>query len=94
MPKRRNLRVLSGLLAFGMLFLLILGMRFMQGAEFLNHEALQPAKVVLTYADVFTHLQDFTRGMVDTRQVLFYVSGSTLALIFSILGVEAKLLHS
>jgi len=28
------------------------------------------------------------------REVLFYVSGTVLALIFSILSVEAKLLHS
>jgi ABC-2 type transport system permease protein len=46
------------------------------------------------YAQVFTHAEDFTRGVVDTRQLLFYLSGTVLALIFSILGVEAKLLHS
>ena len=32
--------------------------------------------------------------MVDSRQVIFYLSGTVLALIFSILSVEAKLLHS
>ena len=87
-------QAVAGLLGFGILFILILGLRFLQGAAFLDHEALRPAKVVVDYADVFTHLQDFTRGMIDTRQILFYVSGSILSLIFSILGVEAKLLHS
>jgi ABC-2 type transport system permease protein len=43
---------------------------------------------------VFEHLGDFTRGVVDTRQLLFYGSGTALALIFSILSVEAKLIHS
>jgi len=43
---------------------------------------------------VFGHRDDFARGVIDLRHVLFYVSGSALALIFSILGVEAKLLHS
>jgi len=43
---------------------------------------------------VFTHFDDFTRGIVDTRQILFYLSGTGLMLIFSILSVEAKLLHS
>jgi ABC-2 type transport system permease protein len=32
--------------------------------------------------------------VIDTRQVLFYLSGSAVALLFSIFGVEAKLLHS
>ena len=48
----------------------------------------------LDYAQIFTHLEDFTRGVVDTRQILFYLSGATLALILAILGVEAKQLHS
>jgi ABC-2 type transport system permease protein len=48
----------------------------------------------MSYMDVFRHMGDFTQGIVDTRQILFYVSGCVLALIFSILGVEAKLLHS
>jgi ABC-2 type transport system permease protein len=46
------------------------------------------------YAQIFRHYEDFTRGVVDTRHLLFYFSGTVLALIFSILGVEAKLLHS
>ena len=43
---------------------------------------------------MFAHRDDFTRGIIDTRQLLFYLSGTVVALIFSILGVEAKLLHS
>jgi ABC-2 type transport system permease protein len=43
---------------------------------------------------VMSHLQDFTRGIIDTRQIVFYLSGTALALIFSILGVEGKVLRS
>jgi ABC-2 type transport system permease protein len=53
-----------------------------------------PVKSAVDYAQIFSHYDDFTRGVIDTRQVLFYVSGTVLALIFSILGVEVKLLHS
>ena len=42
---------------------------------------------------ISTHVEDFTHGVVDTRQLFYYLTGSTLALIFSILGVEAKLLN-
>jgi len=87
-------QAVAGILSCSMLFVLILGFYFAQSWGFLNHDALQPVKLVLQYADVFRHLEDFTQGIVDMRQILFYVSGATLALIFSILGVEAKLLHS
>jgi ABC-2 type transport system permease protein len=40
------------------------------------------------------HVEDFTHGIVDTRQVFFYLTGCILALLFSVLGVEAKLLNS
>jgi len=52
------------------------------------------AKSAVDYAQIFSHYEDFTRGVIDARQILFYFSGTVLALIFSILGVEAKLLHS
>ncbi|HND63183.1 MAG TPA: ABC transporter permease [Opitutaceae bacterium] len=77
-----------------MLFGLMFGLSWLAGSTALNREALQPARVALEYAQVFTHRDDFTRGIVDTRQLLFYLSGTVLALIFSILGVEAKLLHA
>jgi ABC-2 type transport system permease protein len=59
----------------------------------LDLEVMRPVKEAVSYAQVFQHLEDFSRGIVDTRQLLFYLSGTILALIFSILGVEAKLLH-
>ena len=59
-----------------------------------GQEALQPLRMAVDYAQVLTHRDDFTRGVIDTRQLLFYLSGTVLALIFSILSVEAKLLHS
>jgi ABC-2 type transport system permease protein len=46
-----------------------------------------------TTLQVFQHVDDFTHGVVDTRQTFFYLSGAALALIFSMLGVEAKLLQ-
>jgi ABC-2 type transport system permease protein len=87
-------QAVSAILTFSLLFTVILGTNFLQGMEFLNNEALRPAKVAVEYVQIFRHLEDFTRGIVDTREILFYVSGCVLSLIFSILGVEAKLLHS
>ena len=67
---------------------------YLADASFFNSDLWSPMKSVVGYAQVSQHCDDFTRGVVDTRQLLFYLSGTVLALIFSILSVEAKLLHS
>ena len=87
-------QAVAGILCFSMIFGVIFGLRFLAASSILNRDTLQPAKVAVDYAQVLIHRDDFTRGVIDTRQLLFYLSGTVLALIFSILGVEAKLLHS
>lgn len=87
-------QAVAGILTSIMLFGLIVGVRFLAETAWLDREVLYPVKAAVDYAQVFTHFDDFTRGVIDTRQLLFYFSGTVLALIFSILGVEAKLLHS
>lgn len=87
-------QAVAGILSFTLLFTIIIGLRFIGTLEVLNLESMEPVRAAVDYSMVFRHLDDFTRGIVDTRQLLFYVSGTVLALIFSILGVEAKLIHS
>jgi ABC-2 type transport system permease protein len=87
-------QAIAGVLSGVTLFLLIIGVGFLPEVQALDSEVLRPVKAAVDYAQVLQHLDDFTRGVVDTRQLLFYLSGTVLALIFSILGVEAKLLHS
>jgi ABC-2 type transport system permease protein len=86
-------QAIAGIGAFALLFSLISGLSFVEGMTVLNLEVLAPVKAAVEYAQVFEHLDDFSRGVLDTRQILFYASGTILALIFSILGVEAKLLQ-
>jgi ABC-2 type transport system permease protein len=87
-------QMVAGILCCALLFGLLFGGVYLADAPWLRNEALQPLKAAVDYAQVFRHYEDFTRGVVDMRQVLFYVSGTVLALILSILSVEAKLLHS
>jgi ABC-2 type transport system permease protein len=84
----------AGILACVMLATLILGGNALSDSSWLEQGVLQPAKAAVEYMHIFAHRDDFTRGVIDSRHVLFYVSGTVLALIFSILSVEAKLLHS
>ena len=60
----------------------------------LDRESLRPLKDAVEYTQVSAHYDDFTRGVIDTRQLLFYLSGTVLALIFTIFSVEAKILQS
>jgi ABC-2 type transport system permease protein len=87
-------QAVSAILCATMIFGLMFGLSWLAGSSILNREVLQPVRVAVDYAQILTHRDDFTRGIVDTRQLLFYLSGTVLALLFSILGVEAKLLHS
>ena len=84
----------AAVLSCVMLGSLILGGNALAESSWLDQDTFQPVKTVLEYTHVFAHRDDFTRGIIDTRQLLFYVSGTVVALIFSILGVEYKLLHS
>jgi ABC-2 type transport system permease protein len=84
----------AGILSLTFLVALIFGVRYLGGVSWLDREALAPLKDAVQYAQINQHFQDFTRGVVDTRELLFYLSGTVLALIFSVLSVEAKLLHS
>ncbi len=84
----------AAILGCVMLGLLILGGNALTDSTWLDQDMFRPLKTAVEYSHVFTHRDDFTRGIVDARHLLFYVSGTVVTLIFSILGVEAKLLHS
>jgi len=86
-------QAVAGILGFTILFALIFGSASLADAGWLRGDALHPVRSAVEYGQVFQHYEDFTRGVVDLRQLLFYVSGTTLALIFSILSVEARMLH-
>jgi len=86
-------QAVAGILSFIMLIALIAGLGYLSTSTVLDYEMLRPAKTAVDALQVFEHLDDFTHGVIDTRQIIFYVSGSALALIFSMLGVEAKLLQ-
>jgi ABC-2 type transport system permease protein len=76
-----------------MLFALIFGGAYLGDSAWLKTDLLNPVKVAVDYGQVFRHYEDFSRGVVDLRQLLFYFSGTALALLFSIIAVEANLLH-
>jgi ABC-2 type transport system permease protein len=87
-------QAVAGILCVTALVGVIFGSRYLGSAAWLDRESLAPFKAAVGYSQIWEHLQDFSSGVVDARELLFYASGTVLALIFSILSVEAKLLHS
>jgi ABC-2 type transport system permease protein len=87
-------QAVAGILCVTALIAVIFGSRYLGSVAWLDRESLAPLKAAVGYAQIWEHLQDFSSGVVDARELLFYASGTVLALIFSILSVEAKLLHS
>jgi len=81
-------------LALALLLVLIFGASLAVDIQILKLEALRPVRQALAYANVFQHLDDFSRGIIDTRHLFFYFTGTALTLILTILGVEARLLHN
>jgi ABC-2 type transport system permease protein len=77
-----------------MLIMLIWGVPLALDVSLLQLPAFQPVHSALEYAQVSLHLDDFSRGIIDTRHLFFYFTGTALMLILTILGVEAKLLHN
>ena len=87
-------QAVAGIGSFAVIFALTLGLKLLGGITLLQQDNLGGMRDTLSAIDVFRHLEDFTSGVVDTRQVVFYLTGTALALILSILGVEAKILRS
>ena len=86
-------QAVAGILSFTMLLGLIGGLSYLGDLSALNTGVLHSMKETVDLLRIPGHVEDFTHGVIDTRQVFFYVTGAVLALIFSILGVEAKILN-
>lgn len=86
-------QAVAGIFSTTLLFFLIFGIHYIAKIPLLQGESFQALQATLDSAQVLNHFNDFSRGIIDSRQILFYLSGTALMLIFSILSVEAKLLH-
>lgn len=80
-------QLVAGMLCFSILFILIVGLPGLRDqADTLELWVAEP----LGYLQVFSHVEDFTRGVFDTRPVFFYLTLTFLMLGLSTLVVEAK----
>lgn len=86
-------QAVAGILCFTFLLALLVGIPYLSEMMALRSDASDPLRTMVDTAHIFRHFEDFSRGVIDSRQILFYLSSTTLALIFSVLAIEARLLH-
>ena len=80
-------QLVAGMLCFSILFLLILGPPIIVGQ---NPSLLDWMEKPLNYLHIFRFLEDFMRGVVDTRPFFYYFSTTAIVLGLSGLIVESK----
>lgn len=81
-------QLVAGMFCFTLLFICLIGGRILLEAHFLENSWL---KVInLDYFQTFQHLEDFSRGIVDSRPFFFYIGNSILVLGITSLIVESR----
>ena len=87
-------QAVAGILSFALLFALLIGVEPIASSHWLDSDSFQGLRHALETAEVKVHFNDFIRGIADLREILFYVSGTAMMLVLTILGIEARTLHN
>ena len=80
----------AAMLCFAILFIVILGEQLLftySGTQIVVADRWQP---ILDYFRTFRHLEDFSRGIVDTRPFVLYFSSAIVMLGIAVVVVERK----
>lgn len=82
--------LVAGLLTSCALFILIVSGGLLRLLPLENYEALSGLGDMIDYLSVFRHLENFSRGLIDTRPFFLFASGTALALGLTTLNIESK----
>ena len=84
-------QLVAGMLSFTTLFMIIIGGQLMKYVTAGNLvDSLNWLDGVINYLQIFQHLDDYSRGIIDTRPLFYYTSTGFLLLGLSTLVIEAK----
>lgn len=82
-------QLVAGMLCFTLLFIIIITGRLLLETSFLQIHSSYTFCSLLNYFETFQQLEDFSRGIIDTRPFFFYIGNSIL-----ILGLTSLILKS
>ncbi len=83
-------QLVAAILSFAMVFIIIIVGRNL--TDWFNQNGNHPLllRQIVEYLQIFQHAEDFTSGVVETRPVVFYLSGAAVLLTFSIFMIETR----
>ncbi|TVR50066.1 MAG: hypothetical protein EA425_10765 [Puniceicoccaceae bacterium] len=83
-------QLVAGIFAFTLVFTTIIGGRYLEELVLLQEARAEWVGRVVEHLQIFQHAEDFTAGVIDSRPIVFYISGAALLIFFSILAVDLK----
>lgn len=83
-------QLVAGMLSFTTLFVVIVGGQQLHNLANQGPEMAEWLRSTVDYLQIFKHLEDFSRGIIDTRPFFYYTSTAALLLGLSTLVIEAK----
>ncbi len=83
-------QLVAGMFTFTTLFVVIVGGQQLGNIAQNGAELTGWLKGTVDYLQIFSHLDDFSRGIIDTRPFFYYTSMGALLLGMSTLVIEAK----
>lgn len=83
-------QLVAGMLSFTTLFLVIVGGQQLANIADNSSDLVGWIDSTINYLQIFQHLDDFSRGIIDTRPFFYYTSTAALLLGLSTLVIEAK----
>jgi ABC-2 type transport system permease protein len=82
--------LVAGMLSFTTLFVVIIGGQQLGNIAEGGADLSFWMSEMVNYLQIFQHLDDFSRGVIDTRPFFYYTSTGVLLLGLSTLVIEAK----
>ena len=83
-------QLVAGMLSFTTLFLVIVGGQQLGNIATNSVDLVAWLDTTVNYLQIFQHLDDFSRGIIDTRAFFYYTSTTALLLGLATLVIEAK----
>lgn len=83
-------QLVAGTLSFSLLFLIIVGGRILFETSSLQGDWINSTNFPLDYFQTFYQLENFSRGIIDSRPFFFYIGNSLLILGLTSLTLKTK----
>jgi len=83
-------QLVAGIFSFTVLFGLIIGTRYLADLSLMQSGDYPTLLNLVEYIQIYDHMEDFSRGILDTRPFFLYTSSTLVVLSLAVLAVDHK----